>query len=192
MQQPSETKLAHPPTIDLGEILLRPVRYDDYEDIFDYASDDEVTKTLAWDSYQSIDDAIQAVQNVFLVRPSKGIPAAYAIYHKADQKMIGTVDFFQVDWAKATGEIGYVLHRRYWNRGYMTRACQALIDYGFQQLRLKVIDIRHLAENIGSKRVIEKCGFRYVGDVYHKRLDKDLPSYRMTRREWRKNKKVSK
>lgn len=192
MKQPSLRKLTDLPVVDLGDILLRPVRYEDYPDIFAYASDPEVTKTLAWNTYKDIEEAKNAVQNVFLARPSKGIPAAYAIVHKADNKMIGTCDFFSVDWNNASGEIGYVLNRNYWGHGYMTKVCGALIEFGFSYLKLGRIDIRHLKENVGSQRVIEKNGFRYVGTTYHKTMEVDLPTYVLTRADYRRQKRILK
>ena len=47
MEPLSIKELTNLPVVDLGEIYLRPVEYEDYKDIFEYASDDEVTKTLA-------------------------------------------------------------------------------------------------------------------------------------------------
>lgn len=184
MKPLSPDKLANVPSIDMGDLLLRPVQYDDYSDMYQYGSDDDVTAFLAWDSYQSIDDAKTSVQNVFLERPNKGVPAAYAIIHKEDNMMIGTCDFFKVEWHKNRGEIGYVLHKHYWNRGYMTRVLKEVIKFGFEYLNLEAIDIRHLPENIGSRRVIEKAGFRFVSDQYYPRFDRDIPSYEMTKEDY--------
>lgn len=184
MQPPTKAYLTNLPIVDLGDLLLRPVQYDDYKDMFEYAQDDDVTKYLAWDSYHQIEEAIRSVQQVFLSRPANRIPAAYAIFHKADHKMIGTCDFFKVDWAKQMGEIGYVLNKHYWNKGYMTRVLKELIRFGFEYLDLKYIEIRHLPENIGSKRVIEKCGFRYISDQYYAKMERDIPSYELTRDEY--------
>ena len=36
-----------------------------------------------------------------------------------------------------------------------------------------------MKDNIGSKRVIEKCGFKYTGEEYHKALDVMLPKYEL-------------
>jgi len=177
-------ELKHIPVVDLGEIFLRPVVFEDYKDMFEYGSDDEVTKTLVWDSYGTPADAIHSIKNVFLNRPEKELPSAYAIIYKETNKMIGTCDFFKVDWDELIGEIGYVLNRHYWNKGYMTKACRAVRDFGFEYLGLDKIEIRHLPSNIGSKRVIEKCGFRYIGEVYFKHFNKDISSYEMTKEEY--------
>lgn len=172
------------PMIDLGEIYLRPVKYDDYKDMFKYGSDDQVTKTLLWDTYQSIEEAKTSVQNVFLCRPENGVPSAYAIVNKENDQMIGTCDIFKVNWETMEGEIGYVLNRNFWGKGYMTLACRALLDLGFNYLNLSKINIGHMKGNIGSKRVIEKCGFRFVREMKHSRLNIDGKEYEMTKDEY--------
>jgi ribosomal-protein-alanine N-acetyltransferase len=178
--------LTNIPIFDLGDLILRPVHYEDYHDIYEYGSMDDVTQFLAWDSYQSIEEVKQAVRTVFLQRPQNGVPSAYAIVHKNDHKMIGTCDIFKVEWHKNCGEIGYVLHKDYWNKGYMTRVLQEVIKFGFEYLGLDAIDIRHLPENIGSRRVIEKAGFRFISDQYYPRFDRDIPSYEMTKEEYQR------
>lgn len=184
MKRFTKEYLSNIPTKDLGEILLRPVRLEDYKDMYDYGKDDEVTKTVIWNSYTSIDDAVMSIKNLFLPRPEKGVPSAYAIVHKEDNKMIGTCDIFRLDYELEEGEIGYVLHRHYWGRGYMTLACKAVLELGFDYLHLNKIHIGHMKGNMGSRRVIEKCGFTLVREGKHSRLNIEGREYEMTKEEY--------
>jgi ribosomal-protein-alanine N-acetyltransferase len=180
--KPSKRKLRNIPLIDLGDIYLRAVVYNDYNDMFDYGSDPEVTKNLFWDRYQTIDDAQKAVKENFLVRPVKNLPAAYAIVVKGNNKMIGTCDFFFIDWDRGIGEMGYCLNKAYWGRGYATKACRELIKFGFNYLKLDKIIIRHHQDNIGSKRVIEKNGFIYDKDVFLEKTQSFYPTYYLNKK----------
>ena len=58
-------------------------------------------------------------------------------------------------------DIGYVLSRKYWNKGIMTEVCKAYVNYlfenGFNEIFIRAVD-----KNIGSNRVIEKCGFTFT------------------------------
>ena len=81
--------------------------------------------------------------------------------------MIGTCDYHTINWDKNEGEIGYCINHDYWGRGYMTLACKALISFGFEYLKLDKVVISHLSNNIGSQRVIEKSGFRFVCEQTH-------------------------
>ena len=94
-------------------------------------------------------------------------------------------------------EVGFLLDRPYWGRGYATEAAQASLDFGFEHMNLaRIIALVHPG-NLASQRVIEKCGmvyvdtlplwgidlmrFRFIGDSYlgsgqnllHRRLGKE-------------------
>ena len=176
-KKPTIEQLTNIPEIDLGDIYLRAIKEEDYKDMYEYGKDDEVTKWLLWDTYNSIEDAINSINNVFLTRPEKNLPCAHAIIHKEDNKMIGTCDYCFINWEDSVGEIGYCINRDYWNRGYVTKVCKAIIKYGFEYLGLEKIFIRHVKENIGSKRVIEKCGFKFIKDTFEEKYNQTFSSY---------------
>lgn len=48
-------------------------------------------------------------------------------------------------------------------KGYATEATEAAIAYGFETVGLHKVQISHMANNIPSRKVIEKCGFCYEG-----------------------------
>ena len=62
-------------------------------------------------------------------------------------------------------ELGYALHPDFWGRGLMTEAARELIRWGFEELGLSTIWCNHYDGNERSHRVIEKCGFRYDGNL---------------------------
>jgi ribosomal-protein-alanine N-acetyltransferase len=191
MKPLSKKKLMHIPTIDMGDLLLRPVEPEDFKDMYDYGKDPEVTKYLTWDAYESIDEAVLTIKRVFLKRPEFSLPYAYAIYHKKNKKMIGTCDFFQIDWEHKSGEIGYVLHKDYWNRGYMSRVLKEVIGFGIDYLGLVKVEIRHLPGNDASKKVIEKNGFRFIGNTYYEPTKGWIPTYELTKKEYLVHRKKS-
>ena len=43
-------------------------------------------------------------------------------------------------------------------------AVSAVINYAFKELRLDFLVVGHFVRNSQSRRVIEKCGFTYMGD----------------------------
>ena len=59
------------------------------------------------------------------------------------------------------GEIGCWLGTPYWGQGIIPEAVKELIRYGFEELGLKRIWYAYFDGNEKSKRVAEKCGFRY-------------------------------
>ncbi len=176
--------LTNIPTYDLGEIILRPIKETDASDMYEYGSDKNVTKWLSW-SYDKIEDAKSSVQSVFLSRPSKGIPLAHAIVHKESNKMIGTCDFHSVNFDQKSGEIGYCLNANYWGKGYMTKACQKMIEFGFDYLKLEIIEIMHHPKNVGSQKVIERTGFNRKGSKFNKMHQMEIPYYTLKKAEYK-------
>jgi RimJ/RimL family protein N-acetyltransferase len=61
-------------------------------------------------------------------------------------------------------ELGYWIGKPYWSRGFATEAASAVMTYGFTKIGVRRFICKHLAENPASARVIQKLGFRYIGN----------------------------
>ena len=64
-------------------------------------------------------------------------------------------------------ELGYRLHRFAWNQGYATEGSLALVRKGFAELEVERVTAHAMAVNIGSRRVMEKVGLRFVRTLHH-------------------------
>ena len=97
----------------------------------------------------------------------------FAIVLKEEDRLIGGIDV--VHYVDGVPVIGYNLSRAYWNRGYMTEACRRLLDYLFSQ-GFDTVRIDAIVENIGSNRVIRKCGGELVKteEEYHALKDRTV------------------
>ena len=78
---------------------------------------------------------------------------------KENNILIGSIDV--VGYINNNPEIGYMLKKEYWNKGYMSEACLRVIKFLFS-LGFKKIYIRAQVENIASNRVIQKCGGKFI------------------------------
>jgi RimJ/RimL family protein N-acetyltransferase len=59
-------------------------------------------------------------------------------------------------------EVGYLLSKQFWGRGYATEGARAAITFGFETLGLgQIIGLTH-PENKASQNVLLKCGLEYV------------------------------
>ena len=73
--------------------------------------------------------------------------------------------------AKIHREIGYVLSKDFWGKGLMSEAVKEAIKYTFEKLLADVIWCGHFDINDRSRRVVEKCGFRfYKKGIYEAKL----------------------
>ena len=59
-------------------------------------------------------------------------------------------------------EVGFLLDRPFWGKGYATEAAQASLQFGVEHFNLDHIIALVHPDNIASQRVIEKCGMTYL------------------------------
>jgi [ribosomal protein S5]-alanine N-acetyltransferase len=63
-------------------------------------------------------------------------------------------------------QVGYVLHRNHWGRGYATEMARAILRYGFRELGLPRIHAICNHSNVDSQRVLLKCGLARNGERF--------------------------
>jgi len=150
-------------TIETPRLILRAFEEPDLPDFYAYASVPGVGEMAGWPHHESIETSRKILRSFI---DQKDV---FAVYHKADQKVIGSLGLHK-SWAseeeayksRKVKEIGYVLSKAYWGQGLMPEAVRAVIQYGFETLGLEAFTCGHFAENGQSRRVIEKCGFQFV------------------------------
>ena len=60
-----------------------------------------------------------------------------------------------------SAEIGYVIGREHWGKGYASQAVQMMTDYLFEQTDLVRLAATVFAPNVASVKVLEKCGYEF-------------------------------
>ncbi len=63
------------------------------------------------------------------------------------------------------GEIGYWIAEPFWNKGYATEATKAIIQFGFEDIKLNKILSNHITENPASGKVMIKNGMIKEGEL---------------------------
>ncbi|MDY0295626.1 MAG: GNAT family N-acetyltransferase [Acholeplasmataceae bacterium] len=183
----------HMPNVIFGDFMLRTITIKDYRDMFDYGKDVEVTKYLTWGPFKKPVEAKKAIKNVFYPRVKRGLPRGYAIMDLKLNKMIGTIDFHSKKKGENGAEIGYVIHKDYWNQGIMTKALHEIIHIGFDYLDYDIIHIKHMKQNVQSQKVIERNLFVKVNIepfTYQKNgqlITDDLYIYELTKERYNAN-----
>lgn len=103
-------------------------------------------------------------------------PEVLAAHERSTGRFIGWFALFDdglVDGLR-TAELGYRLHRTFWGRGFASEGVCALVVQAFEQLGFDRIRAQTMAVNAGSRRVLDKAGFRHVDTVFPAFL-KNLP-----------------
>ena len=142
-------------------LTLRPWREADLADFYEYASVDGVGQMAGWNPHKNMEES-----RVILSHFIEG-KHVFALEHQG--KVIGSLgieEYSEENYPELDSlqgrEIGYVLSKAYWGQGLMPEAVKAVIDWLFGEEKLDFIIVGHFDHNGQSKRVVEKCGFRYI------------------------------
>ena len=177
------------PRIEAERLILRKITEEDVNDIFEYASVPEVTTFVLWDTHKTKQNSIEFVK-LAGEQFNNNISIVWGIEIKSENKLIGSIDLRDWNSIHRCGEIGYVISKEYWNRGYVSEAVKAIINFGFEILHLNRIEAHCEEENIGSWKVMEKCGMKYEGTlrekVFIKERFRSMKMYSILKREWKK------
>ena len=173
------------PVLETDRLRLRKLTMHDAQDIFDYSSDPQVAKHVLWEAHRSIGESRAYLR--YMLRKYRACEAAsWGIEWKETGRIIGTIGFMWIQSDNAAAEVGYSLSRAFWNRGVMTEALRAVIDYGFSTLRLNRIEAIHELDNPASGAVMRKCGMQREGTLREKLFNKgkyvDVDLYAILRR----------
>lgn len=81
-------------------------------------------------------------------------------------------------------ELGIHLRPEFWGRGLATEAARVVITYAFGTLGATALFAGHHPANQDSRRVVQRLGFRYVGDELYEPTGLEHPSYLLTVDDW--------
>lgn len=112
-----------------------------------------------------------------------------------NHKIVGQIGFHNLDWANKTVSMGYWLAQSAQGKGLMTRASKVFINYAFDGMRLNRVQINCAADNLKSRAIPERLGFKIEGTFrqtqwLHDHF-KDLVVYSMLAKDWKNSYQLS-
>ena len=140
-----------------GEILwLRPLRLDDFADLYGVASD-----PLIWEQHPVSDRYKREVFAGFF-REAMDSGGALIAFDSRDDKVIGSSRFFGFDPAKSEIEIGWTfLARSHWGGVYNREMKRLMLDHAFRFVGSVVFLVG--PKNWRSQKAVEKIGGVHAG-----------------------------
>ncbi|MBG9979437.1 GNAT family N-acetyltransferase [Facklamia lactis] len=152
--------------LETESLILRPFEKADLHDFNEYAKVPGVGEMAGWVHHQSMEESEQILD--LFINEKK----TFAIVDKSTGKVIGSfgIETYNEELVDSKyqnlkcREIGYVLSKDFWGRGYMPQACYAVLQYCFETLQLDAVFCGYFKRNVQSKRVTEKLGFHYLLD----------------------------
>lgn len=144
--------------LNTDRLKLRKLNINDIDDIYEWTSDEEVTRYVTWYKHENKAETKAFLENL-LNKYNRENTYIFGIELKENSKLIGMIDV--VSFEEDTAAIGYSMNRKFWNNGYMSEALGKVKEHLFNE-GIKKIEISAMKENIGSNRVIQKNGFKFL------------------------------
>ncbi|AZE51084.1 hypothetical protein C4K04_5436 [Pseudomonas chlororaphis] len=115
---------------------------------------------IEWNAERFTPERIQNELNEAITHFKKHGFSMGSVYEKDSKIFIGHAGLVYLDYndAQPDIEVGYALHKSYWNKGYATELAEELIKWGFHHLPIKKLVAVTRPENKRSQRVLEKIG----------------------------------
>jgi ribosomal-protein-alanine N-acetyltransferase len=100
------------------------------------------------------------------------------IYHKADGKVIGEVEFYDIEDDYQT-EISYRISPKYQGKGYAQEAVKAAVAAVFEHTKINRISAHIDEKNKKSEKLIEKIGFSLEGTIRQMKFFDTISNWRL-------------
>lgn len=174
--------------LESERLILRKFTDNDWEDLYEYLSNQDVVK------YEPYDTCSEDECKEIAVWRSKN-EAFWAVCLKENNKLIGNIYFHQNEPKEfLTWEIGYVFNSSYYGKGYATEASKRIMQYGFEELGAHRIIANCNPKNTASWKLLERLSMRREGHFkkkasFNKTSDgkaiwHDAYQYAMLEEEW--------
>jgi RimJ/RimL family protein N-acetyltransferase len=197
--------------LETDRLVLRHLTAGDVDNIVELDSDPVVMRYLTGGRATPLEEVRDEVLPFWLAYYERGEQVGFwAVEEKATGQFLGWFHFRPRPGGPSDGpsptaadsqgggpsdvgtgvELGYRLRRDAWGKGYATEGSLALIRKGFTELGVDRVFAETMAVNVGSRRVMEKAGLRYIR-TFHQDWPERIPGdehgdveYALTRAEW--------
>jgi [ribosomal protein S5]-alanine N-acetyltransferase len=175
------------PSLETVRLLLREIKDEDTEVLYDYFSQDVVTQYFGMNTFTQLDEAKMLIQR-FRETSEQNRGYRWGIVLKETNTFIGTIGFHTYIPTHKRAEVGYELHPTYWNKGYMTEALKAVLTFCFEKLNLQRIGAIVFQENMPSNTILQKMQFTREGllrdYIVQNNVSYDGIVYSILKEEW--------
>jgi RimJ/RimL family protein N-acetyltransferase len=168
------------PTLETERLTLRALREDDVPAMFDLLQDPDVVRYVGDRHVPTLQETWRYVAGWLGHWVLRGY-GQWAIEERGSGRLVGRAGIINpADWPGA--EVGYLLGREWWGRGYATEAARAAMDWGFERVGfdelLSLID----PANHASIAVATRLGEALRGEV--ELMGHHVLVYGIRRDEW--------
>jgi [ribosomal protein S5]-alanine N-acetyltransferase len=144
--------------LETDRLYLREFLPGEGQLLVDLNSDTEVTRHTG-DGAVSLVEAEDIILNT--IRPQyKNKMGRWAVHLKGTSEFIGWSGIKYLE-SLDEHDLGYRFFKKHWGKGYATEAGKAVMQFGWNVLKLEKIVARASVDNTNSIKVLEKCGLNF-------------------------------
>ena len=175
--------------ITTDRLLLRDFLATDWAETLAYQRDPRYLRFYPWTdrAEAKVKDFIQGFIDQQDERPRRKFQLAIVLSESG--KLIGNCGIRLKQDNDREADIGFELSPEFWGRGFATEAGNAMVEFGFSELKLHRISSWCIADNAASGRVLEKLGLRLEGRLHQNEYFKsrwwDTLLYGLLAQDWR-------
>src|SRR6187551_1515371 len=173
--------------LETERLILRDILPADEEAFFEMDSNPDVHKYLGNNPVKSKEEICSVIEKIRQQYIDNGI-GRWATIEKSTGTFIGWSGLKYITEAEENRinyyDVGYRLNPEAWGKGYATESCKMALKFGFSSMKLDEIIGTVNEENIASRRVLQKCGLKYVEKFMWKNIKCDW--MKITKTEWEK------
>lgn len=162
-------------SFETNRLILRGFQGTDYQDLYDYLSDEEVVKFEPYEPF-----SLSACKEEASIRAKN--KSFIAVELKETGKVIGNLFFQKCHFE--TWELGYVFNRHYQKQGYATECIKELFHHAFEGWNVRRIIAMCNPENENSWKLLERVGMEREGhlkkNIYFTVNDDNEPNWQDT------------
>ena len=150
--------------IETNRIMMRKFTLDDADAMYEnWASDPKVTKYLTWRAHANKKISQDVVET--WCAHYKENTYHWAVVLKETNQPIGSIGIGRLYEEENRAEFGYTIGQKHWNKGLVTEAMTALLDYFFNEIGFERIDGLHDVQNPASGKVMKKLNMTYTDKI---------------------------
>lgn len=170
-------------------LILRDYTIDDAKEILKYLNQKEVMKWI-----HGIPYPLTLSEAKKILKGNEKGAHYFAIVIREKNKLIGSIWFRHIEEATnyKIAELGYLIDKEEWGKGYATEAITKLIQWGFKNLKLNKIYATTCIENNPSRKLLRKFNFKLEGRLrkhFNIRFENkwcDEEIYGLLKEEWKR------
>ena len=173
--------------------MIRLAERDDLDALFALHADAEITRYIPHVHWTTRADADMWFARLLERREKQSAVQCVIVKRTTDDAtvgVIGTAMLFNFEVASGLAEIGYLLGREHWGKGYAAEAMTAFIDFSFATLNLRRLEATVNVRNVASNKLLHRLGFTIEGVLRERWLAagelQDINLHALLKREWRR------